>query len=284
MELTTENIDEINFNTNSIEANVKTFFSKISVTYKPLPPNFIGWSDYSWEAPKDEALNIQIKLLEDYGEWYSIIDSIISKFNPNRKAELNSLYEKNKSILELREKIWKEDKDKFRDDFLKNLALQKSVLSGIKTLIGEKGYSELKNDGYINLKSEIVVMKQTVSRIDDNINDILQKMESLGRITINNINNNSVKTGNINIVNETIIKMIKPDLDKELNALEKTLKNSTENDNIKIIKELIKEVLESKNPNFEWLKEKLSKIITNGSKISLAMGELIKLGRTFGII
>ena len=48
---------------------------------------------------------------------------------------------------------------------------------------------------FIDLKSQMTILSQQYSRIETDIKDLAQKVEGIGRITINNMNNNVAKTG-----------------------------------------------------------------------------------------
>lgn len=130
----------------------------------------------------------------------------------------------------------------------------------------------------------MTILSQQYSRIESDIKDLAQKIEGIGRITINNLNQNTAKTGNINISNENLVKWVKPDLDLELEKLKVELKSSeAEDSDKKIIEDLIDTVLQEKNPKLEWLKEKITKLKYWGTKAGLLFDKLKEYSEALGV-
>lgn len=302
--MTKEQIENLLSKVPEIEGLVKTFFQKVQVKYSPSGVGsvvVIGFSDYSWAEPTGETLEVQLKLIDTYEDWYSQACQIIDNLMPSRKPDLVDLYEKNKDIIELNDQIWSQDKSKFENNFLRNLGKQKSMLSSTLSMLGnapekqsnsaQKQYESINNRNneidlsmYIDLKAQMTILSQQYSRIESDLKDLAQKIEGIGRITINNLNNNTAKTGNISISNENLIKWVKPDLDEELKRLkEEVKKKDVEESDKKILEDLIETVLKEKNPKIEWLKDKISKIKYWGSKAGLLLGKLKELADAIGL-
>ncbi len=286
MKITTKKIEELIKKVEDIEKEIKDFFEIVQVEYNRNPSGVIGFSEYHWVQPKEKILEVQIKSLELYEEWYSSIQPIVSRLHPDRNADLNDMYEKNKEILELKKTIWSSDKEKFQNNFLINLSKQKSILSSTKEFVsegeidteimssGEQNSTNLEQNMYINLMSQIAILSNQFSRYESDIRDLSQKIDSIGRITITNINQNMAKTGEINITHEYLVKGMKQELDEELKDLDSKVKAIGDGEQKTIIKDLIKDVLDEKNPKVEWLKDKLSKLKYWGSKAGLAIIKL----------
>jgi DNA mismatch repair ATPase MutS len=299
-------IEDLLKKVSEIEELAKAFFQKVQVKYSPTGGGsvvVIGFSDYSWVEPSGDTLNAQLELIDKYEDWYSQTSKIISNIMPSRKPDLVDLYEKNKDIIELKEQIWSQDKSKFENNLLRNLGKQKSMLSSTLSMINIKpkeGKEEKKGDNniesnnygqpgldismYVDLKSQMTILSQQYSRIESDIKDLAQKIEGIGRITINNLNQNTAKTGNISISNENLVKWVKPDLDDELKKLKEELQSKdVEGSDKEIIDDLIETVLKEKNPKLEWLKDKISKIKYWGNKAGLLIGRLKELADAIGI-
>ncbi|MHA7100842.1 hypothetical protein [Roseivirga pacifica] len=137
---------------------------------------------------------------------------------------------------------------------------------------------------YIELKSQMTILSQQYSRIESDIKDLAQKIEGIGRITINNLNQNTAKTGNISISNENLVKWVKPDLDEELKKLKEELKSSeAEESDKEIIEDLIDTVLQEKHPKLEWLKDKVTKLKYWGTKAGILFDKLKEYADALGI-
>jgi hypothetical protein len=281
-----------------IESLVKSFFQNVQVKYSPSRGGVIviGFSDYSWVEPTGEILKIQLELIDKYEDWYSQTNQVISQTIPGRKPDLVDLYEKNKDIIELNGQIWSQDKSKFENGLLRNLGKQKSMLSSTLSMLENNQQSEsdatisnanlgnLDLSMYIELKSQMTILSQQYSRIESDIKGLTQKIEGIGRITINNLNHNIAKTGNISISNENLVKWVKPDLDEELKKLKEELKSSDVEDSDKeIIDDLIDSVLKEKYPKLEWLKDKISKLKYWGTKAGLIFDKLKEYADALGM-
>mgnify|MGYP001052349899 CR=1 FL=1 len=301
-----EQIETLLSNVPDIENLIKNFFQKVQVKYSPSGGGgvvVIGFSDYFWVEPTGEALEIQLELIDKYEDWYSQTSQIIASLMPSRKPDLVDLYEKNKDIIELNDQIWSQDKSKFENNFLRNLGKQKSMLSSTLSMLENNPASKGKNQEtksenmlpntnngninssmYIELKSQMVILSQQYSRIESDIKDLAQKIEGIGRITINNLNQNTAKTGNITISNENLVKWVKPDLDEELKKLKNDLKSSeAEESDKEIIEDLIDTVLKEKHPKLEWLKDKITKLKYWGTKAGLLFDKLKEYADALGI-
>jgi len=301
-----EQIENLLSKVPEIEGLLKSFFQKVQVKYSPSGGGgvvVIGFSDYFWVEPTGETLNIQLELIDKYEDWYSQTSQIINKIIPGRKPDLVELYEKNKGIIELNEQIWSQDKSKFENNFLRNLGKQKSMLSSTLNMLQSKPEKSEQTDQqvaesgipnatnsyidlsmYIELKSQMTILSQQYSRIESDIKDLAQKIEGIGRITINNLNQNTAKTGNISISNENLVKWVKPDLDEELEKIKEKLESSeAEDSDKKIIEDLIDTVLKEKHPKLEWLKDKITKLNYWGAKAGLIFDKLKEYADALGI-
>lgn len=295
-------IDELLEEVPKIEKMVHDFFNLVQVKYSPSSGGRIivlGFSDYSWDEPTGNVLDIQRELINSYEDWFSQTNNVISKIIPDRRPDFVKLYEENKEIIELKTRIWSNSKEKFKNNFLRNIGKQKSILSSTLGMLKSNNTIEKKeaNDNslkvntnssidaalYIDLKAQMTILTQQYSRIEADIKDLAQKVEGIGRITINNMNNNIAKTGAIKISNENLIKWAKPDLDKELKRLKGQIQDKDiDNGNKQIIKDLIDLVLETKNPKIDWLKEKISQIQYWGSKAGIVMTRFQEIADAFG--
>ncbi|AMC10237.1 hypothetical protein Lupro_02760 [Lutibacter profundi] len=296
-------VEELISKVTDIEKLAELFFQKIQVKYSPSGSSgviVLGFSDYSWVEPNGEILKIQLDLIDKYEDWYSQANQIISSFIPDRRPDFVDLYEKNKDIIELKEQIWSQDTSKFKNNFLRNIGKQKSMLSSTISIIGVNSddkqnetnistqYSNMNNrvdmSFYIDLKSQMTILSQQYSRIESDIKDLAQKIEGIGRITINNLNQNTAKTGNISISNENIIKWVKPDLDEELKQLKNELKTKNiEKSDKKIIDDIIDTILKEKHPKIDWLKDKVSKLMYWGTKAGIVLHKLKEFADALGI-
>ena len=286
-----------------IERMTNSFFDIVTVKYSPTPSNIIGFSSYSWIEPNGEVLKIQRELINEYEDWYSQCNHVINKFIPDRRPDFSKMYEENTKIIELEEEIWTNDKDQFKNDFLRNLGKQKSMLVSTISLSKMKEKESRKKTGkikdtsqntpissyvdmnyLIELKAQISILSQQYLRIENDIRNLAQKVDGIGRITINNMNNNVAKTGSIKISIENLNKWVKPDLDKELKELKKELVSKKIDQTDKnTINDLIDDVVKEKKPKIEWLKDKMSKVIYWGTKSGLAMTKIKELINAYGI-
>lgn len=286
-----------------IERMTNSFFDIVAVKYSPTPSNVIGFSSYSWIEPTGEVLKAQRELINEYEDWYSQCSHVISKFIPDRRPDFSKMYEENTKIIGLDEEIWTNDKNQFKNDFLRNLGKQKSMLLSTISLSKIQEKSTRKKTGnqidksentqptsnidltyLIELKAQVSILSQQYLRIENDIRNLAQKVDGIGRITINNMNNNVAKTGAIKISIENLNKWVKPDLDKELNEIKKELASKkikkTDKDTIN---GLIDDVVQEKKPKIEWLKDKMSKVIYWGKNAGLAMTKIKELMDAYGI-
>jgi hypothetical protein len=279
-----------------IESLVDRFFSVVEVKYSPSNTGggvvFIGFSDYYWKEPTGEALSAQKELINNYEEWFTQSNQMISEAIPDRRPDFVKLYEDNKEIIELDKKIWSDNTESFKNDFIRNLGKQKSILNSCLKFIDaypekgsiQEGNSDISSSMIIDLKAQMTILSQQYSRIESDLKDLSRQIESIGRVTINNLNQNTARTGPINISNENLIKWVKPDLDEELKKLnaevkEKNLEKSDE----QIIQDLIKTVLSEENPKIEWLKDKITKIKYWGNKVGITIKRLNELAEALGV-
>ena len=301
-----EQIENLLSEVPEIEKLIKSFFQKVQVKYSPTGGGgvvFIGFSDYSWVEPTGDTLTIQLELIDKYEDWYSQTSQVVNKIIPDRKPDLVELYENNKDIIELNKKIWSQDKSKFENSLLRNLGKQKSMLSSTLKMLetnsetagqmeqstAESGLVHTNSNSvglstYIDLKSHMTILSHQYSRIESDIKDLAQKIEGIGRITINNLNQNTAKTGNISISNENLAKWVKPDLDEELKKLKEELKSTeAEESDKEIIEDLIDTVLQEEHPKLEWLKDKITKLMYWGTKAGLLFDKLKEYADALGI-
>lgn len=289
-----------------IESTATKFFDKVQVKFNPSSARgvlVIGFSEYSWIEPTGDALKLQRDLINTYEDWYSQGTQIIAKLIPDRRPDFVKLYEYNRAIIELEKEIWSQDKEPYINDFLRNLGKQSSIIKSLLIFLNEEETSEVVSSTqqipsdvlsdldkyiYIDLKAQLTILSQQYSRIETDIKDLAQKVEGIGRITINNLNNNIAKTGSIRISNENIVKLAKPEIDEELIRLKDELKEKENNKEVEtsdkqILEDLIESVLTEKNPKIEWLKDKISKIKYWGSKVGLLINKLKEITDMFGL-
>jgi len=286
-----------------IEESAKSFFKVVQVTYIPLNNSFEYYiSEYDWKEPVGDILKKQRSVIELYESWYTISSSIIHKVIPDRKADFVDNYERNKDILDLNTEIYNRKTEKFLNEFLINLTKQVSLLTSTLDLLDELsegkrvtktltasgssggggGGGGFRDYNFLDLKTEVKVLNHRFSRFESDIKDLSQKLDNIGRITLNVINQAHAKVGDINFKNEFLIQGMKPELDVELKSLgEENQKKSTEHKDM--INDLIVEVIKEKNPKFDWLKEKLDKINYYASKAGIMISGLSKFLKILGV-
>lgn len=297
-------IQELLDKTSGIEELVNNFFDQVQVRYSPSSGGnvvVIGFSDYSWVEPTGEVLETQRQLINEYEDWYSQSGEVIANVMPDRRPDFVKLYEENKEIIELEKQIWSDKKDRFKNDFLRNFGKQQSMLKSTLSMLSVENESKKNHEAdtpqnqrtntgsmdtsvYIDLKAQLTILSQQYSRIESDIKDLAQKVEGIGRITINNMNQNVAKTGPINISNENLVKWVKPDLDEELKRLKEELKEKEADKSDKqILNDLIETVIKKDSPKVDWLRDKVSQIKYWGLKIGVTIEKIKEYAEALGL-
>ena len=255
-----------------------TFFLKVPIVYKPLssPGSFvvIGFSDYRWGTLEGDLLTLQDKLLSEYESWFVSSKELVNRLSPDRLDEFIKNYVKARSLIELKEQVWNNDKEKIFHAFRINFKKQEDIVSSLLSIIdmnetiGSRDSSDISKHENSIISNDLIILKYRVERLEEEIKEQRAQTYSLATeakgldIIIQNIAHSSADIGNISIdvKNEIIVESVKPLLDTELNKL-KAIILETETDNKEELLNTCDEILSAEKPASSWLKNKGQKLL-----------------------
>lgn len=294
--------DELLEKIEQIQNEAEEFINSVQIIYEPVQGGVLfEISNYRWDI-QDHVIQREKKLVGHYNKWYNIAKRVIDEYMPANLDDFISSDNIIVGIIELKRQLWSDDKTELIRELTINIEKQKSIISSIKemsrkSMLLKRG--KIKNfdnsipqqqsidiSTLIEIKTLMNILVNQNQRIESEIRDLKSNFQNIGRISIQNTNQSSARTGDIDNTNEVVIKWMKPQLDKHLTEISKELETMDVEDNDrKAVEEQIKSIKSDSNPTPRNLKEKLTIIINKLSKVDQFLKnhkELIDIAKSFG--